>query len=149
MGRVCKRPTAIGARVVSSNTSYQLAGDTVHLTPSSGLLCFSQQQNDGQCEDYQVRYCCPGEKKDLISSFCYPLVTRKRRRRYTLDESILALKLPGIGVFRLNFASDFFNLQLVRFHRAGIVIVKHLIQGRNNEAWVIVEPSTLQSWRSY
>ena len=26
--------------------------------------------------------------------------------------------------------------------------MKHLIQGRNNEAWVGVEPSTLRSWPS-
>ena len=43
-------------------------------------------------------------------------------------------------VFRLNFASDFFNLLLVRFHQAVIVVVNRLIQGRNNEAWVGVEP---------
>ena len=41
---------------------------------------------------------------------------------------------PGFRVFRLNFASDFFNLLLVRFHQADIIVVKHLIQGRNNEA---------------
>ena len=32
-------------------------------------------------------------------------------------------------VFRLNFASDFFNLLLVRFHLAEIILLKHLIQG--------------------
>ena len=54
---------------------------------------------------------------------------------------------PYFRVFLLNFASDFFNLMLVRFHQAEI-IVKHLIQGRNNKAWVGVEPSTLRSWPS-
>ena len=34
-------------------------------------------------------------------------------------------------VFRLKFSSDFFNLLLVGFHQAEI-IVKHLIRGRNN-----------------
>ena len=48
-------------------------------------------------------------------------------------------------VFRLNFASDFFNLLLVRFHQAEVVIVKYHIQGRNNEAWSGVEPLTLRS----
>ena len=37
---------------------------------------------------------------------------------------------------------------LLRFHQAGIIVVKHLIQGRNNEVWVAVEPSTLWSWPS-
>ena len=48
-------------------------------------------------------------------------------------------------VFRLNFAFHFFDLLLVRFHQAEIIVVKHLIQGRNNEVWVVVEPSTLRS----
>ena len=51
-------------------------------------------------------------------------------------------------VFRLNFASDFFNLLLARFHQAQIIIVKHLIQGRNNETRLGAEPSTLRSWSS-
>ena len=51
-------------------------------------------------------------------------------------------------VFRLNFASDFFNLQLAGFHQAEIIIVKHLIQGRNNETRLGVEPLTLRSWSS-
>ena len=54
---------------------------------------------------------------------------------------------PYFRVFRLNLASDFFNLMLVRFHQAEI-IVKHLIQERNNEALMKVEPSTLRSWLS-
>ena len=54
---------------------------------------------------------------------------------------------PYFRVFHLNFASDFFNLMLVRFHHAEI-IVKYLIQGRNNKAWVGVEPLTLRSWPS-
>ena len=51
-------------------------------------------------------------------------------------------------VFRLNFASDFFNLLLVIFHQAKIIVVKHLVRGRYNQAWVGVEPSTLRTWTS-
>ena len=51
-------------------------------------------------------------------------------------------------VFCLNIASNFFNLLLVRFHQAEMIVVKHLIQGRNIEAWVGVGPSTLRSWPS-
>ena len=52
---------------------------------------------------------------------------------------------PCFRGFRLNFASDCFNLLLIRFHQAEIIVVKHLIQERNNEAWMEVEPSTLLS----
>ena len=49
-------------------------------------------------------------------------------------------------VFHLNFAPDLFNLLLVRYHQAQRIVVKHLMQGRKNEARVGVEPSTLRSW---
>ena len=51
-------------------------------------------------------------------------------------------------VFPLEFSSDFFNLLLARFHQAEIIIVKHLIQGRNSETRLGGEPSTLRSWSS-
>ena len=39
---------------------------------------------------------------------------------------------------------DFFNLLLAGFHQADIIIVKHLIQGRNNETRLGVESLTLR-----
>ena len=36
-------------------------------------------------------------------------------------------------VFRLSYASDFFNLLFARFHQEEIIVVKHLVQGRNNK----------------
>ena len=50
-------------------------------------------------------------------------------------------------VFRLNFASDFIDLLLARFHQVEIIIVKHLIQGRNNETRLRVEPLTFDHSR--
>ena len=40
----------------------------------------------------------------------------------------------------VEFSSDFFNLLLARFHQAKVIIVKHFIQGRNNETRLEVEP---------
>ena len=54
----------------------------------------------------------------------------------------------GFQVFGLNFASNFFNLLFVRIHQTEIIVVKHLILGRSNKAWMGVEPSTLRSWPS-
>ena len=53
-----------------------------------------------------------------------------------------------LQVFRLNFSSDFFNLLLARFHQTEIIILKHLIQGRNDETRLGVESLTLRSWSS-
>ena len=47
-------------------------------------------------------------------------------------------------VFRLSFASDFFNLLLV-IPPSSNNMVNRLIQGRNNKANAGVVPSTLQS----
>ena len=51
-------------------------------------------------------------------------------------------------VFPVEFSSDFFKLLLARFLQAEIVIVKHFIEGRNNETRLEVEPLTLRSWSS-
>ena len=59
-----------------------------------------------------------------------------------------ATEAPYIGQIQTRLGSDFFVAFQIRFHRAGIIIVKYLIQGRNNETWVGVEPSALQSWLS-
>ena len=50
--------------------------------------------------------------------------------------------------FPVELSSDFFNLLLARFHQAEIIILKHLIQGRNNETRLRVERLTLRSWSS-
>ena len=55
---------------------------------------------------------------------------------------------PCFRFFRSNFASDFFNLLLVKFLQAEIIAMKHFIQGCNNEAWVGAKPSTLRLWPS-
>ena len=50
--------------------------------------------------------------------------------------SDLLRSCPCFRFFHSNFASDFFNLLLVKFVQAEIIAMKHLIQGRNNEVWV-------------
>ena len=52
-------------------------------------------------------------------------------------------------VIWFNFASDFFNLLLVRFHQAERIMIKHLIQERDNKTWVRLELPTLWSWLSW
>jgi len=51
-------PAAIQARLVSNKKPYQYGGDVVTINPSDGFSCVSNQQTDGRCNDYEVRYCC-------------------------------------------------------------------------------------------
>jgi len=63
----------------------------------------------------------------------YPPVTKKRRWPYILDESEPAYRscpFPSFPVISIDFLP--LNLLLVRSHQAEIIIVKRLIQGRNN-----------------
>ena len=55
------------------------------------------------------------------------------------------LGVACVSKFPVEFSSDFFNLLLARFHKAEIIIiVKHLVLGRNNEIRWGVEPLTLR-----
>jgi len=62
----------------------------------------------------------------------HPAITRKRRWRYILDESA-----PAYELYISEFSGCFFdflprNFLLLQSHQAEIIIVKRLIQGRNN-----------------
>ena len=54
-------PTSIEARVVGSQVDYSLTGEIVLIDPKIGFGCENQFQDDGRCEDYEVRFCCPDE----------------------------------------------------------------------------------------
>ena len=81
----------------------------------------------------------------MISSFLSSCLN-KATEALCIGQIRTRLESPLLTSFRLNFVSDFSNLLLVRFHRAGIITEKHLIQRQNHKAWVRVEPSTLRSW---
>ena len=76
----------------------------------------------------------------MISSFLF--FCHKKAAEAPYKEEI---QTPLVSrVFWLSFASDFYNLLLVRFNQAEIIILKHLIQ-EHNVAWLELEPSTLLS----
>jgi len=58
IGGICKRPEASQARVVSTGTIFtnQIVRFGLH-----GLVCMNENQVDGQCLDYEVRFCCANE----------------------------------------------------------------------------------------
>ena len=53
-------PTSIEARVISTQEDFSSTGQNVLIDPENGFIC-ENNQNDPNCEDYEVRYCCPSE----------------------------------------------------------------------------------------
>ena len=70
----------------------------------------------------------------MIDFFVFVLLSQEsdegavHRTNPDLLKSCLCLR-----ILRGSFVSGFFNLLLVRLHQAQIIIVKHLIEGCNNE----------------
>ena len=85
-------------------------------------------------------------KYQSIEFFIFILLSRERNGGAILRTNPDSLK--SCLCFRLNYAFDFFNSLRARFHQAEIIIVKHLIQGRNNETRLVAEPFTFRSWSS-
>ena len=76
------------------------------------------------------RFCCrlsrfPTKKFEISSSFLSSCHEKATEALFIQDKSRLR-SCPCFQVFRLNFASNFFNLVLVRFHQAEILVVKRL-----------------------
>ncbi|XP_078681206.1 uncharacterized protein LOC144916087 isoform X3 [Branchiostoma floridae x Branchiostoma belcheri] len=61
MGQICFAPTAVHARVISTQVEASLAGeDWFAYDTTTGFVCRTQDQEDeDECLDYEVRFCCP------------------------------------------------------------------------------------------
>ncbi|ESO93028.1 hypothetical protein LOTGIDRAFT_119892 [Lottia gigantea] len=55
--RVCREPIGIDARLLNGK-DYSTSGEVVVIGPRYGFSCKNENQLDGKCEDYKVRFCC-------------------------------------------------------------------------------------------
>ena len=58
-------PTSTEARVAGTQADYTTTGQTVLIDPENGFLC-ENNQNDPDCENYEIRFCCPGEFNNFL-----------------------------------------------------------------------------------
>ncbi|XP_078670904.1 uncharacterized protein LOC144911022 isoform X2 [Branchiostoma floridae x Branchiostoma belcheri] len=59
-GKICDVPTAIEARVIATGQEASLTGEEFRFYDTiNGFVCKLEDQNDGTCLDYEVRFCCP------------------------------------------------------------------------------------------
>ncbi|XP_078584278.1 uncharacterized protein LOC144866627 [Branchiostoma floridae x Branchiostoma japonicum] len=59
-GRICFSPTAVHARVISTQVEASLAGEVLYkYDTTSGFACRKVDQDDNTCLEYEVRFCCP------------------------------------------------------------------------------------------
>ncbi|XP_078667948.1 clotting factor C-like [Branchiostoma floridae x Branchiostoma belcheri] len=58
-GQICDTPTAVHARVISTQQEASLTGQHISsYDTTAGFLCRNVDQPDGICMDYEVRFCC-------------------------------------------------------------------------------------------
>ena len=60
-GEICDNPTAVDARVVGVHTHYSQTGENVGVSLDGGFYCENAAQPDGNCMNYEVRFCCNGK----------------------------------------------------------------------------------------
>ena len=53
-------PTSIEARVIATQADFSSTGQTVLIDPENGFIC-ENNQNDPDCKDYEVKFCCPSK----------------------------------------------------------------------------------------
>ncbi|XP_078681744.1 uncharacterized protein LOC144916492 [Branchiostoma floridae x Branchiostoma belcheri] len=59
-GRICDSPTGIQARVIGTGQDASTTGENfAFYDPVNGFVCRKEDQKDGVCLDYEVRFCCP------------------------------------------------------------------------------------------
>jgi hypothetical protein len=53
----CEAPVAIEARTLAG-VDWTATGEVLHVSPTVGLACTNERQDDGDCLDYRVRFGC-------------------------------------------------------------------------------------------
>ena len=56
---ICRRPSAIDARLIGIDVHYPISGVVATANQLEGFYCVNQNQLDGKCLDFEVRFCCP------------------------------------------------------------------------------------------
>jgi hypothetical protein len=56
----CESPVAIEARTLDG-VDWTAAGELLHVSPTLGLACTNERQDDGGCLDYEVRFGCAAD----------------------------------------------------------------------------------------
>ena len=51
--------SSIEARVIGTEADYTTTGQTVSIDPEEGFKCEDANQDGQNCENYEVRFCCP------------------------------------------------------------------------------------------
>ncbi|KAI8504958.1 hypothetical protein Bbelb_170670 [Branchiostoma belcheri] len=66
VGQICSAPTAVHARVISTHVEATLTGENwQRYDTTTGFICRIEDQDDGACLDYEVRFCCPPRVTDV------------------------------------------------------------------------------------
>ncbi|XP_070563387.1 uncharacterized protein [Ptychodera flava] len=85
---LCDNPTAIDAVTVDGVPALS-TGDVFQQFNASGLVCRNDDQKNGKCHDYKVRFCCPGSRG---------------ARTCTSEESLN--RYPIVSSFSVNITED-------------------------------------------
>ncbi|XP_078095332.1 uncharacterized protein LOC144510017 isoform X4 [Mustelus asterias] len=62
-GQICSKPVACEVETTSGVPASDTGDNIPQCSISSGFACVNEEQNDGSCEDYRIRFFCP-------ESFC-------------------------------------------------------------------------------
>ncbi|XP_068199367.1 cartilage intermediate layer protein 1-like [Antennarius striatus] len=61
---ICKTPLYIEAVTIDTMTPAISTGETIYIyNPTQGFVCRNEDQKDGACHDYKVRFGCPCNEK--------------------------------------------------------------------------------------
>ena len=63
---VCASPLAVDARAIGTYSHYPIAGQTATLNVEDGFMCVNSEQHYGNCLDYEIRFCCPEGRYNMV-----------------------------------------------------------------------------------
>ena len=59
---LCRYPSGVDARLVGTNLHHPIFGVVASANHYEGFVCKNQDQLEGACLDFEIRFCCPEGK---------------------------------------------------------------------------------------
>nr|XP_039267313.1 uncharacterized protein LOC120342514 isoform X1 [Styela clava] len=85
---ICDSPKAIDVRIAKGNKPHFRSKESLYISLADGFRCYNDEQKDGVCEDYKVRFCCPKQPLCEEPSSWTGWLNRKRGRSFGDRETL-------------------------------------------------------------
>ncbi|XP_070553091.1 uncharacterized protein [Ptychodera flava] len=142
---VCDNPSGIEVQTSEGMPAAE-TGEVFHQYDAHGFICLDNQQDDGICNDYRIRFCCPGK---FGAEMCH---TEEEIANYTMakNSSVSIREFNRFGISENNSAIVVANpLEASITEEFALAIHVHMMSEHTRAFGLTVHVTAVNDWPPY